>query len=345
MSTRISLTSAMFADQPARLLQHGELTVTAFRYASGVEALRVENRRGYVIVLPYLGQMVWDVVFDGRSLTMASMFDEPRPVTQIADTYGCFAFHSGLLANGCPAPEDAHPLHGEMPCASMQAAWLDVLDQEVVVGGSYEYIQGFGHHYLAEPTVMINGATPRLRIGISVTNRSAYQPMPLQYMCHMNYAYVDDASFSSSLDQEVFQLRETVPAHVLPTPAWEALNAEIRSGKADFSTLANGRRCDPEIVFFADDLRRHADEVEFAMTSPTGDRYTTRFSTAEFGYATRWILWNPDQQVAAFALPATCRPEGYLAAAANGTLIKLAPGQTRTFTVDTGVSAAGQEQQ
>lgn len=343
MNARISLTPAMFAEQPAKLLQHGELTVVAFRYASGVAALRLENRRGHVIVLPYLGQMVWDVVFDGRSLTMDSMFKEPRPVTQIVDTYGCFAFHSGLLANGCPAPADDHPLHGEMPCAQMRDAWLDVLDHEVVVGGSFEYIQGFGHHYVAEPTVTLSETIPRLRIGMSVTNCSAYQPMPLQYMCHMNYAYVDGATFSSSLDQDVFRLRETVPAHVRPTPAWEALNSEIRSGKADFSTLAEGRRCDPEIVFFADDLARHADEVEFAMTSPTGDSYTTKFSTSEFCCATRWILWNPDQQVAAFALPATCRPEGHLAAVANGTLIELAPGQTRTFTVDTGISAAKEQ--
>ncbi|MEY5076778.1 DUF4432 domain-containing protein, partial [Salmonella enterica subsp. enterica serovar Corvallis] len=52
---------------------------------------------------------------------------------------------------------------------------------------------------------------------------------------------------------------------------------------------------------------------------------------------TRWILYNGDQQVAAFALPATCRPEGFLAAQRNGTLLQLEPQQTRTFTVTTGI--------
>jgi len=33
----------------------------------------------------------------------------------IAETYGCFAFHSGLLRNGVPGPEDDHPAHGEFP--------------------------------------------------------------------------------------------------------------------------------------------------------------------------------------------------------------------------------------
>ncbi len=35
------------------------MSVTAFAYPSGVEALRLENRRGQLVVLPYLGQMIW----------------------------------------------------------------------------------------------------------------------------------------------------------------------------------------------------------------------------------------------------------------------------------------------
>ena len=53
--------------------------------------------------------------------------------------------------------------------------------------------------------------------------------------------------------------------------------------------------------------------------------------------ATRWILFNPDQQVAAFVLPGTCRPEGFLAARKADTLIMLKPGEVREFSVRTGV--------
>ncbi|MGJ3508104.1 aldose 1-epimerase family protein [Enemella sp. A6] len=337
MSTRIALEHDYFTDRPRTILEHDGITVTAFRYDTGVEALRLQNQRGHIIVLPYLGQMIWDVVFDGRSLTMLNMFDQPRTVDTVVDTYGCFAFHSGLLSNGCPAPEDTHPLHGEMPCAPMDRAWLDVRPGEVGVGGVYHYVQGFGHHYEAKPSVTITTDRPRLSIDMAVTNLSKYQPMPLQYMCHMNYAYVEDARFTQSMNEEVFHLRDTVPAHVQPTPEWEELNAEIQRGEVDFSTLAEGHRCDPEIVFFADDLARHGEVVEFGMHSPAGYAYSTKFATADFNYATRWLLWNPDQQVAAFCLPATCRPEGHLAAVARGTLIELAPGATRTFHVDTGV--------
>jgi hypothetical protein len=95
---------------------------------------------------------------------------------------------------------------------------------------------------------------------------------------------------------------------------------------------------DPEIVFFADKLDRYTDSPEFRMIAPDGTTFVTRFSSTEFNYVTRWILYNGDQQVAAFALPATCRPEGFLAAQRNGSLISLAPQQTRSFTVTTGIA-------
>lgn len=37
-----------------------------------------------------------------------------------------FAFHSGLLSNGCPSPEDTHIMHGEMSCAVIDEAWLEI---------------------------------------------------------------------------------------------------------------------------------------------------------------------------------------------------------------------------
>ena len=56
-----------------------------------------------------------------------------------------------------------------------------------------------------------------------------------------------------------------------------------------------------------------------------------------FTSATRWIMKNDDLQVAAFVLPATCRPEGFLAAKKAGTLLYLKPNEKKTFTVLTGL--------
>ncbi|AKK02381.1 aldose 1-epimerase family protein [Corynebacterium epidermidicanis] len=312
------------------LLSSSEFTVTAWTYSSGVEAVRIRNSRGFVEVLPFMGQIIWEANFDGTSLTMKNMFTEPKPADVIVDTYGCFAFHSGLLSAGCPAPDDSHPLHGEFPCAPFDEAWLEITENSVAISGSYTYVQGFGHHYEAVPVVRLGAGEAQFDIDLAVTNKSKYQPMPLQYMCHMNYAYVDNARFGGNVPDDAFKLRESVPAHVQPTPEWTTFNKQIL-GKP-YVELSEPEKYDPEIVWFAEDLAQYGETIEVTM----GD-FVTSFDSAEFPVATRWVLHNPDQQVAAFVLPGTCRPEGFKAAQRAGTLVQLAAGQTREFHVRTGL--------
>lgn len=123
-----------------------------------------------------MGQMIWDAQFDGHDLTMRNMFRQPKPAAEVVATYGCFAFHSGLLANGCPSPEDTHPLHGEMPCAAMDDARLELEGDSLRVTGRYEYVMGFGHHYQAQPAVVMRKASALFDIQMTVTN-------PLQSPC------------------------------------------------------------------------------------------------------------------------------------------------------------------
>lgn len=335
---RVELFRDVFTDEPRTLVSGEGFEVTARRYPSGVESVTIANDRGHVEVLPFLGQIIWDAAFDGVSLRMKNMFSQPHPARLIEDTYGCFAFHSGLLAAGVPSPEDTHDLHGEFACAPMDRAWLEVGEDTLGISGSYEYVKGFGDHYLARPTVTLARGATMFGIEMDVTNLSAYQPMTLQYMCHMNYAYVDGGTMTENLPPEAFRLRETVPAHVHPTEEWLAFNDAIRRGEVDATVLEGAEHYDPEIVFMADDLPRYGQEMRFDLTSPQGTTFRTEFSSADFAVATRWLLWNPDQQVAAFVLPGTSRPEGRLAAEAAGTLIQLGPGQSRHFTVTTGIA-------
>lgn len=48
-------------------------------------------------------------------------------------------------------------------------------------------------------------------------------------------------------------------------------------------------------------------------------------------HAIRWILDNKDQRVAAFAMPATCEPEGYSAEKRKGNVRLLASKATARF--------------
>ncbi|MFV9687272.1 aldose 1-epimerase family protein [Pantoea sp. KXB45] len=336
MKTRLPLARDQFHPTPSTLLESEAFRVELFRYPSGIEAVRLHNRRGSVTVLPFLGQMIWEVQFDGHNLTMGHSFRQPLPARSIIDTYGCFAFHSGLLANGCPAPEDDHPLHGEMACARMDSAWLVLEDQTLSLEGEYDYVKGFGHHYLAAPAVRLQADRPRLTIDMTVTNLAG-APMPLQYMCHINSAWIDQGRFRQSIPDWAFQLRQSIPAHLRPTPAWRDYTDRLARDPLALQQLDQPQLCDPEIVFFADDLPQYGDEVQFELHAPQGYALMTRFSTAQFPHATRWLLHNPDQQVAAYILPATCRPEGFLAAQQAGTLITLKPGEQRHFSVETGL--------
>lgn len=331
----IKLQRKFFSEKPAVIYQDKEFTVNLFRYPSNVEAVELINSRGKVVVLPYLGQMIWDLTFDGVDLKMKSIFSQPKKVNHIVDTYGCFAFHSGLLCNGCPGPEDDHPLHGEMPCADMDEAWLEVTSESVKISGSVEYAKGFGHHYLAKPSVTLPAGKTYIEIGMFVKNLSGAE-MPLQYMCHTNYAFLANAKMKQNIPESAFKLRESIPDHVKPTEKWLDYNKQLAKRPGALSVLDQPDMYDPEIVFFADRLDQYQQEVQFEIESPDGTTFFTKFSTDEFNYATRWLLYNSDQQVAAFVLPGTCRPEGFTAAKKSGSLIWLSAGEERSFHVITG---------
>lgn len=340
MAFTLELRRAQFGEVENVLCRSDEWTITARRYGTGVESLTIRNSRGHLEVLPFLGQIIWDAVFDGESLRMTSMFEQPRKVSRIAETYGCFAFHSGLLAAGCPSAEDDHELHGEFACAEMDSAELVIAEDSVILRSHHEYVMGFGHHYRAMPSVTMQAGSALFDIALQVENLSAHARMPLQYMCHLNYRFLEGATMTQSLPGEGFRLRDSVPAHVAPTPHWERLTERLRSGEISADSLTEAEDFDPEIVHFADDLPAGSGPLTFRMANSEDFELLTRFDPAQFPVATRWILSNPDQQVAAFVLPGTSRPEGRAAARRRGTLIELPAGESATYSVTTGLVAA-----
>lgn len=348
MNTRINLYPSQFGEARKTLLESQAFTVSAWVYPSGVLAVELANSRGSVVVLPYQGQMIWSAVFDGCDLTMSNLFSQPRPSPTVIGTYGCFMFHSGLLRNGCPSPEDDHPLHGEMPCAAMDRAWLEVGEDEVGhflrLGGEYEYAQGFGDRYLASPSVTLHANSGLFDIAMQVSNLAG-KPMDLMYMAHMNYAYVEGARFIEPLGFERVRVRSSVPAHVKPTPAWTDYMQTLAQEPQQFKRLDQPQLYDPEIVFFFDDVRADdSGHAHFLLSHPDGAAFYTRYRPEQFEHAARWVLHNPDQQVAAFVLPSTCEPEGYRAESAKGHVRSLAAGATADFCVTTGYLSAAEQQ-
>ena len=148
---RIELYDQMFDEKERPLCQFDAFSITTFRYESGVAALRIINDRGEIIVLPFQGQQIWRANFDGRDLTMRSMFDEPVFTRNYLENYGAFMIHCGITGLGAPGPNDNHQLHGELPNAPFNSAWLE-LDPDKLstkVGGTYQHIVAFSSNSLA----------------------------------------------------------------------------------------------------------------------------------------------------------------------------------------------------
>lgn len=336
------LQRCFFTAAETTVFSAGELSVSLFRYPSGVEAVRVRNSRGHIILLPFMGQMIWDVVFDGVCLTMKNMFSQPLPATGVVETYGCFGYHSGILRNGCPSPQDSHKLHGEMPCAPMDRARIvwgeDERGPYVALVSEWEYVMGFGNHYLAAPRIVLRPGATLFDLEMNVENLSA-TPMDLMYICHINFGLVRGG--------EIFQAagftpadtcaRKSIPGHVTPTPAYLALIEELASHPETSKVLTDAERYDPEQVFFIRNLKADADGMTHMMVRrPEQDAFYMSWSLKELPKTTRWILCNADQEVGAFALPGSCEPEGYLAERAKGNLRQLGGHQTARFKVTLG---------
>ena len=336
-NVRVSLQRASFGEKEREALSFAGLTASQFRYETGIEAIRLSNARGSAIVLPYMGQILWSAVFDGVELAMQSMFREPRPAKIIVETYGCLSYHAGLLRMGVPSPADTHVLHGEMPCAEMDAAGLacgtDARGPWIAVTGSKEYAMGFGAHYRATPSVKLRSGETGCEIVMEVENLSE-APMDLMYMCHVNFAFAKDGQIVQSVPftPEHVVTRTVIPGHVTPNPDYLALLDALAADPARMRRLSEPDRYDPEQVFYIKGLRRGADGlVHFLMLRPEGDAFAIAWDPEVMPHTIRWVLANSDQRVAAFAMPATCEPEGYLAEKRKGNVRSLAGGATASF--------------
>ncbi|HEX4765315.1 MAG TPA: DUF4432 family protein [Lichenihabitans sp.] len=338
----VALERGFFAETERTILTHGELEASLFRYATGVEAIRIANARGSVIVLPYMGQMIWRATFEGVELAMQSMFEMPRPATTIVETYGPLAYHAGILRNGVPTPEDTHPLHGEMPCMRMDAAGLacgtDGDGAFLTVTGLRDYAMGFGAHYEATPSVTLRAGATSIAVTMEARNLSA-APMDLMYLCHANFAFSEHARFVQPVpfDTDHVVTRTAIPGHVRPTDDYRLLLDQLAKDPARMERLSEPLRYDPEQVCYVKGLTPGADGlVRFMLERPEGDGFTVAYDPKAMPHLVRWVLHNSDQRTAAFAMPATCEPEGYTAEKRKGHVRSLAGGARVAFTTHLG---------
>ncbi len=345
MTTRVYLREGMFEAKKRVLVEADGLTAHVWRYDSGVAALELVNQHGSVTLLPFHGQQIWRAHIAGRELTMQSAFDEPRNTRVYLENYGGFLLHCGATAMGVPADGDNHPLHGELPNAPYQTAFVDVDEDEhgqyLALGGHYQHTIAFGSNYLAQPLVKFYADSSLLHVSLVIENLNN-TPMELMYMAHINFRPVDHARLLSSA--QGMRVRRSIPSHVTPSDAYLAFLDELERDPTVHEVLDPTLSFDPEVVFYLD---YHADADGWAHTlqrHPDGTADYVRHRPSELPKGVRWICRTANKQALGMVLPATAEPEGYSAENAKGNIMTLAAkGRFHTEFVMGAVDAAEAE--
>jgi hypothetical protein len=342
MNGSFYLRRSFFSELETTICSWGKLEASTFVYSTGVHGVRIRNDRGETVILPWNGQMIWDAMFDGRNLKMKCQFPEPVNASLLVDTYGAFLTHCGARRMGTPAPGDDHPLHGELPAAPYQKAFISFGEDErgrfLGIGGVYSYKQGFGDYYDATPEVRLYEGSAMLEVGMRVENLSNY-PMDLMYMCHANFLAGENTRIVQTCGWSVDDmiLRTSIPSHVKPTRKFLDFLEKLKTSPEATMRMRPGDEYDPEIVFFLRGVKPDQDGfAHFMQVFPDGYAHYVTYRPSELDHHVRWILKDKNQQVLGI-LPSTCEPEGYTAEKKKGLVRSLPPHETAEFHVSVGL--------
>ncbi|HVP19621.1 MAG TPA: DUF4432 family protein [Spirochaetia bacterium] len=342
--TVIMLHRSFFSDRERKIAELGELSASLFLYDSGVAALRMENARGQVTILPFQGQQIWDARFDDRVLAMKSMFTQPHPTREYLATYGGFLIHCGATAMGVPTKEDSHPLHGELPNAPYDSAFLAIGSDErgpyFALGGEYRHTVAFNFDYLARPRVKLHAGESLLPVSLEIVNCKK-TPMDLMYLAHVNFRPLDNGRlvYTAPCTPQTVRVRTALPSHIKPPAGHREFLSQLAANPGLHNVLAPGLAFDPEVVLY---LGYRTDTQGWAhsmMVHPDGWASYIRHRPDQLDHGVRWISRTADQDCLGIVLPATAEPEGYTAEKAKGNVRSLAGGATARFDLEVGLLA------
>ncbi len=333
MELSVHLKERFFGEREQPLVEFGGLRATAFTYTTGVEGLRLENEQGSVELLPYQGQQIWRMTMCGRELTMKTVFDEPRRTREFLATYGGFLVHCGLSAIGVPTEADTHPLHGELPNAPYEAAWLlcgeDETGKYIALCGRYRDTVGFDRDYAFLPECRLYEGATTVKQTVTIQNLRS-QPLEYSYLAHINFLPIDRSRLVASavFDQETPVIHHDIPDK-LPAEKRKRLAGYLDALERDRTlqnTVDSRSQCyEPEIVFT---LRCIADEQGDAHSMqllPDGGAFYVRHRPDELPVGLRWIARNGDDDALGLMLPATGEHKGYLHCREKGYLRYVPP--------------------
>jgi hypothetical protein len=329
MTTTIYLLPEMFSPREVVLVERDEFRASIFKYPGGVCAVKLTNQSGGLVMLPFQGQQIWSAWFNDRELTMKSMFTAPRPTQNYLETYGGFLLHCGATAMGVPAGPDTHPLHGELPNAPYQDAFLELgLDEYgeyLALSGNYIHTVAFSTNYVARPKVKLHADSSLFHIELEVENLKNTE-MEFMYLAHINFRPVANARlvYSAACSPQTVRVRKSIPSHVHPKPGYKEFLETLEIHPEKHHILTPDLMFDPEVVFMIDYLSDSAGWAHSLQIHPDGQADYVAHQPSQLDHGIRWICRTPDQEALGLVLPATAEPEGYHAEKSKGN-IKVIP--------------------
>ena len=343
---KFALNRNFFTDREETVFESGDLKASIYKFKSGVEVVKLQNALGYLTVLPFKGHTIWEAAFNGRILNMhREGKKEPKFIHDyfLDSSYGVFLFHCGALRMGCPAEDDDHIMHGELPCAVYDDAELIVGSDErgdfVGITGTFTYNRGFGPCYAAKPIAKIYSQSSIFEITMRIENISNY-PMELMYMAHINYRPIDNSRIVQShpWDSASMPLRDYVPSHFEIPADYRELTQKLKENPKLTEVMIPNTVYKPEVAFYLDNPVVDSEGwIHIMQVLPDGTADFLKYKPSELDHAMRWITRTADQQGLALAFPSTCNVEGYNNEKKQGHVKEIAPKGFYQATMITGV--------
>jgi hypothetical protein len=195
---------------------------------------------------------------------------------------------------GVPTKEDTHPLHGELPNAPYQTAYVVVGQDEkgayIGLGGTYQNTVAFNDNYVAEPVIKLYAGSSLFRVALSITNLKQ-SDMELMYLAHANFRPVDNGRlvYSAPCTPQHVRVRTSIPSHVKPPPGYVEFIQELGRHPEKHNLLAPDLPFDPEAVFFIDYLTDIDGWAHSMQVHPDGSADYIRHRPDQLDKAVRWI--------------------------------------------------------
>ncbi len=330
MEYKIALHQNTFDHGETKLVEGEGLAATTFTYPSGVKAVRLRHKDADVIMLPYQGQQIWSAVFSGRELAMRSMFSEPQAERNVLHNLARFLLHCGVSGIGSPGSQDRHALHGELPNAPYQHAWLVVGDDEVGsyigVSGSFEHIEAFNSHYRFTPLVKLYQGSTLLRAQVTLENLNQ-TPLEYMYLAHINLRPVDYGRlvYTARVNPANVRVRVDLPPSFQAKPGYREFVQKLSKYPELHHELKPGMPYDPEVVLYIDFMADDQGWASSLQVHPDGNADIVRHKPEQLSHGVRWICRTANQEALGFE-PATAEVEGYTAEKIKGNVRVLAAG-------------------